>query len=156
MNEWKLMYLDYVESPVGLLKIEATEDQMVALRLVREKEERVFRNRVTEKAKAQLEEYFLGKRTDFDLPLKTNGTKLQEAVWQALRAIPYGQTCSYSRIAAIVGRPKAHRAVGSANRLNLLPIIIPCHRVIAKDGKLAGYALGVDKKAWLLRHEQTR
>lgn len=150
------MHLDYIESPVGLLKIEATEDQVVAIKLVRDRQERVLGNWVTEKAVTQLKEYFLGKRTDFDLPLKIDGTKLQKSVWQALRAIPYGQTCSYSHIAAIVGRPKAHRAVGSANRLNLLPIVIPCHRVIAKDGKLAGYALGVDKKVWLLRHEQTR
>ncbi len=101
-------------------------------------------------AKKQLEEYFEGKRKVFDLPLKQEGTEFQKKVWEALEKIPYGETRTYKEIAKMVGNEKASRAVGMANNKNNIPIIIPCHRVIGSNGKLVGYALGLDMKKYLL------
>ncbi|MDR2868507.1 MAG: methylated-DNA--[protein]-cysteine S-methyltransferase [Bacteroidales bacterium] len=107
-----------------------------------------------EKTKEQLTEYFAGKRTDFDLPLQAVGTIFQKQVWTALQTIPYGETRSYKQIADRIGNPKACRAVGLANNRNPIPIIIPCHRVIASDGKLQGYAGGLEIKERLLGIEK--
>ena len=104
-------------------------------------------------AREALLAYFAGERRDFDLPLAPAGTDFQRAVWDALRAIPYGQTRTYGEIAAAVGRPKAVRAVGQANHVNPLPIFIPCHRVVGKGGALTGYAGGLDLKRALLALE---
>lgn len=104
-------------------------------------------------AREALLSYFAGERRDFDLPLAPAGTDFQRAVWEALRAIPYGQTRTYGEIAAAVGRPKAVRAVGQANHVNPLPIFIPCHRVVGKGGALTGYAGGLDLKRALLALE---
>lgn len=102
----------------------------------------------------QLEEYFAGTRTDFDVEVDLEGTPFQVEVWTALRAIPYGETISYAELARRIGRPAAVRAVGSANGRNPVSIIVPCHRVIGADGSLTGYGWGTDRKAWLLDHEQ--
>jgi methylated-DNA-[protein]-cysteine S-methyltransferase len=102
---------------------------------------------------AQLFEYFDGERTEFDVPLALSGTDFQRAVWRALQTIPYGQTRSYKDIAAIVGNPKACRAVGMANNRNPVAIIVPCHRVIGHDGSLTGYAGGLSIKKRLLSLE---
>ena len=102
---------------------------------------------------AQLQEYFAGKRRDFDLPLHLTGTDFQVQVLEELRRIPYGETTSYGAIATRIGRPKAMRAVGAANGRNPIPIIIPCHRVIGSDGALTGFGGGLDTKAELLRLE---
>jgi methylated-DNA-[protein]-cysteine S-methyltransferase len=91
-------------------------------------------------AARQLEEYFAGKRKQFDVPLVLRGTPFQMAVWKALQEIPYGETRSYKDIAAAIGRPNAVRAVGQANRANPVAIIVPCHRVVGSDGSLTGYA----------------
>ena len=104
-------------------------------------------------AQEALLSYFAGERRDFDLPLAPAGTDFQRAVWEALRAIPYGRTRTYGEIAAAVGRPKAVRAVGQANHVNPLPIFIPCHRVVGKNGALTGYAGGLDLKRALLALE---
>lgn len=104
--------------------------------------------------KKQLEEYFSGKRQTFDLLLNPQGTEFQKKVWQCLTKIPYGETACYKDIAAAVGNPKASRAVGMANNKNPIPIIIPCHRVIGKNGKLVGYAGGLDIKRKLLKYEK--
>ena len=104
-------------------------------------------------AREALLAYFAGERRSFDLPLDPAGTDFQRAVWEALRAIPYGQTRTYGEIAAAVGRPKAVRAVGQANHVNPLPIFIPCHRVVGKGGALTGYAGGLDLKGALLALE---
>lgn len=104
-------------------------------------------------AREALQDYFAGERRDFDLPLDPAGTDFQRAVWEALRAIPYGGTRTYGEIAAAVGRPKAVRAVGQANHVNPLPIFIPCHRVVGKGGALTGYAGGLDLKRALLALE---
>jgi methylated-DNA-[protein]-cysteine S-methyltransferase len=102
----------------------------------------------------QLREYFAGKRTGFDLPLAPKGTDFQRAVWRQLQEIPYGETISYGELARRVGNPKAARAVGSANGSNPLPIVIPCHRVIAGDGSIGGFGGGLPTKEILLALEQ--
>ena len=104
-------------------------------------------------ARAQLSAYFAGELRDFDLTLNPTGTPFQLAVWQALRAIPYGATLSYGAIAARVGRPSASRAVGAANDANPIPIVVPCHRVIGSSGALTGFGGSIDTKRWLLAHE---
>lgn len=106
-----------------------------------------------EPALRQLREYFAGRRQTFDLELALAGTEFQLATWCALQAIPWGTTCSYAQLAAAVGRPRAVRAVGGANGANPLPIVVPCHRVIAADGSIGGYSGGLDRKRWLLAHE---
>ena len=106
------------------------------------------------KAAAQLAEYFNGKRKAFNLPLAPKGTDFQVAVWKALQTIPYGETCSYGELAALIKNPKACRAVGMANNRNPIVIIIPCHRVIGHDGSLTGYGGGLPLKHQLLELEQ--
>jgi methylated-DNA-[protein]-cysteine S-methyltransferase len=103
----------------------------------------------------QLDDYFAGKRRDFDLPLAPSGTDFQLRVWAALREIPYGETWSYLELATKVGNPKACRAVGLANGRNPIAVIVPCHRVIGADGSLTGYGGGVDRKRLLLDLERT-
>ena len=103
--------------------------------------------------RAQLDEYFAGKRTAFDLPLALRGTPFQMKVWGALLGIPFGATASYGEIAAAIGRPGASRAVGGANHRNPIPIIVPCHRVIGSDGSLTGYGGGEPTKRRLLALE---
>lgn len=105
-------------------------------------------------ARRQLDEYFEGRRTAFDVPLRLDGTPFQVQVWSALLDIPYGETIGYGELARRVGRPTASRAVGAANGRNPISIIVPCHRVIGADGSLTGYGWGTDRKAWLLAHEQ--
>ena len=102
---------------------------------------------------AQLDEYFNGTRKYFDLPLTPEGTPFQKQVWEALQEIPYGKTISYSQLAIQLGNLKTIRAVGLANGQNPIAIIIPCHRVIGKDGSQVGYGGGLENKVWLLRHE---
>lgn len=115
----------------------------------------VHESEVLQEARRQLEQYFAGKRKHFELPLSLSGTDFQLAVWAALQNIPYGETRSYQQIAAEVGNEKAVRAVGGANNKNRLAIIIPCHRVIGKNGKLVGYAGGMDFKEFLLALERS-
>jgi O-6-methylguanine DNA methyltransferase len=103
----------------------------------------------------QILEYLEGKRSEFDLALDLRGTVFQLEVWSALREIPYGETRSYAQQAVVVGRPKAVRAVGTANGSNPLSLVVPCHRVIASGGKLGGYGGGLELKAKLLAMEQT-
>ena len=106
--------------------------------------------------KKQLEEYFAGKRRNFDLPLAPKGTEFQQKVWKVLMEIPYGETRTYGEIAAAIGNPKAARAVGMANNKNPIGIIIPCHRVVGANGKLVGYAGGMEKKEFLLELEKSK
>jgi methylated-DNA-[protein]-cysteine S-methyltransferase len=112
-------------------------------------------NTIIEQTETQLLEYFAKKRTEFDLPISFSGTEFQQKTWQALLSIPYGETCSYSEQAALVGNPKAVRAVGGANGLNPITIVVPCHRVIGKSGKLTGYGGGVASKKFLLELEKS-
>jgi methylated-DNA-[protein]-cysteine S-methyltransferase len=101
----------------------------------------------------QLQAYFAGELTDFDLPMVMRGTDFQRTVWAELCEIPYGETISYGELARRVGNPKASRAVGLANGRNPLAIVVPCHRVIGADGSLTGYGGGLERKVWLLEHE---
>ena len=105
-------------------------------------------------AVAQLAEYFAGERADFDVELAPRGTAFQQEVWDALRAIPAGETRSYGEVAAALGRPGASRAVGAATGRNPISIIVPCHRLVGASGAMTGYAGGVDRKRWLLDHER--
>ena len=107
-----------------------------------------------QQAKQELKEYFSGKRKYFDVALHTPGTVFQNRVWDSLKSIPYGETSSYQRQAEMIAKPKAIRAVASANGFNRVSVMIPCHRVIAKDGKLTGYGGGLERKRWLLEHEK--
>jgi len=123
----------------------------------RDKPPKGFEKRETpliKNAAKQLEEYFDGKRQTFDLPLTFHGTTFKVNVWETLQTIPYGKTCSYGEIAAMIEKPKAYRAVGMANHTNQIAIIVPCHRVIGHDGSLTGYAGGLELKQKLLELEQ--
>jgi methylated-DNA-[protein]-cysteine S-methyltransferase len=102
----------------------------------------------------QLDEYFAGSRTSFDLPLDLRGTPFQQQAWRALASIPYGETRTYAEQAVRLGRPTAFRAVGAANGRNPISIVLPCHRVIGSDGSLTGFAGGLEAKRWLLDHER--
>jgi methylated-DNA-[protein]-cysteine S-methyltransferase len=103
--------------------------------------------------KDQLGAYFAGTLTEFDIPVKLTGSDFQRRVWRCLQDIPYGETISYGQLARQVGNPNASRAVGLANGRNPVAVIVPCHRVIGADGRLTGYAGGLDRKTWLLHHE---
>ncbi|MCE2028780.1 methylated-DNA--[protein]-cysteine S-methyltransferase [Sessilibacter corallicola] len=113
------------------------------------KNKKLFENTII-----QLNEYFEGTRQEFDLPLRPQGTEFRKTVWEKLVNIPYGETRSYHDISVEINNPKACRAVGAANGANPISIIIPCHRVIAQNGALTGYAGGMDAKQWLLTHEK--
>ena len=112
------------------------------------------KNEFTEEAVRQIQEYFAGTRNTFSVPLHAPGTEFQQRVWAALREIPFGEIRFYGEIAAAIGEPKAVRAVGTANGMNRIAIMIPCHRVIGADGALTGYGGGLWRKDWLLRHEK--
>ena len=104
-------------------------------------------------AASQVEEYFAGERTRFDLPLGMVGTAFQRDVWHLLQAIPFGEVWTYKRVAKTLGKPRAGRAVGSANAANILPLIVPCHRLVGTSGKLTGFGGGLRTKEWLLDFE---
>lgn len=146
-------YLDYYDSPLGLIEIRATVEAVNYLEFVEEAQEAGQPGVMTERAKQQLADYFAGKRRDFDLPLAFEGTDFQKLVWRQLLTIPYGQIISYQDLAKEIGKPDAVRAVGAANGQNPIAIIAPCHRVIGSDGHLTGYGGGLWRKEWLLKHE---
>ncbi len=146
-------HIGYYNSPIGTLKVTASEGYITHIAFLDEKISTPTPPMLTETFK-QLDEYFAGKRNHFDLPIAMQGTDFQQHVWQSLCDIPFGKTTSYGAIAKTIHKPKASRAIGMANNKNKLPIIVPCHRVIGATGKLVGYAGGLDRKAWLLNHEQ--
>lgn len=140
----------YLHTPIGLLEIAAQKAYLKHILFVEDAQQDESDAPVLQDAKRQLTEYFAGNRRVFDLPLSPQGTAFQNKVWQALLTINYGQTCSYVDIAKTLGDKNAVRAVGAANGKNPLSIVVPCHRVIGKNGKLTGYAGGLSRKAWLL------
>ena len=148
------MYQDYFESPIGIIEIKASENNIIALDFC-ETPSSSTPSPILDSAKFQLNEYFKGTRQLFDLKIKLYGTDFQRSVWKKLLNIPYGQTCSYHDIAKHINNPKAVRAVGAANGKNPIALIVPCHRVIGSNGTLIGYAGGLERKAWLLAHEAT-
>lgn len=144
-----------IDSPLGRLRL-VGNDRVVTAVVFDEDAEVVsagiepHHREATVALAEQLDQYFGGERRDFDVTLALTGTPFQLLVWGALLTIQYGQTASYSRVAAHIDHPRAHRAVGSANRRNPVPIIVPCHRVNSVGGKLAGYGGGLDRKRFLL------
>lgn len=147
-------FVSYYESPIGVLKIKCNEDAITSLVKTDEGFERTDDLPIVAKLKKELDEYFIGERKVFDLPLKFNGTEFQEQVWGTLLKIPYGETRSYNDIATAIGNYKASRAVGMANHKNNIMILVPCHRVIGSNGKLVGYACGLEVKEYLLNLEK--
>jgi methylated-DNA-[protein]-cysteine S-methyltransferase len=149
-----------VRSPLGPLRLLATELGIRGVYYTAHKgapelpARELADHPVLLRARRQLEEYFAGARHDFDLPLDVLGTPFQRRVWRALTELPYGQTATYGELAARLQAPRAARAVGRANALNPISIIVPCHRVIGSGGKLTGYAGGLACKQWLLEHER--
>lgn len=149
--------LDY-QSPIGVIEITATNQYITAV-LFAEREQIVFEKNestpeVLKCCYEQLDEYFKGERQQFTVPYLHEGTVFQNQVWQALTTVPFGTTASYKEIAEVIGNVKAVRAVGMTNSKNQISIIVPCHRVIGKNGKLTGYAGGLWRKEWLLKHEK--
>lgn len=154
-----MTFYSYVMTPVGRLLLMTDGEALTGLHFVdlpkspEPAADWVEDDSKFAEAHRQLEEYFDGKREDFDLPLAPIGTPFQVAVWNALREIGYGRTASYRDIAVRVGKPNAVRAVGTTNGRNPIAIIIPCHRVIGADGRLTGYGGGLPVKEQLLRLE---
>ena len=141
-----------IETPIGVLGLCARDGFLTAVKF--HAVETFGEDTVLDVVARQLEEYFSGSRREFDIPMDMGGTDFQKKCWQALAGIPYGETRSYSDIAMLVGSPKGVRAVGMANHVNPIPIIVPCHRVVGKNGSLTGYAGGLDMKTWLIEHEK--
>jgi len=149
------------ESPIGELRLTASDSALTGVWFPGQGELPAApandghgpANAVLARACEQLAEYFAGGRTTFAVPLEPAGTPFQRRVWEALRAIPYGTTLSYSELARRLGDVRATRAVGAANGRNPIPIIVPCHRVVGADGSLTGFGGGLDRKRWLLEHE---
>lgn len=148
------LYIGHYNSPIGLMKIKADEKHIIALDFTDSKET-TCENLVINQCINELEEYFRGIRRDFHVPIRfTSGTDFQQKVWRTLTTISYGETLSYKEVASIIGNEKAVRAVGGANNKNSIAIIVPCHRVIGSKGNLIGYAGGLWRKEWLLKHEK--
>lgn len=150
-----MKYWEVCESKIGPLTILCDDEALLAIDFGRSEPENAIKKQteLMERTVGQLEEYFSGNRTMFDLPLKPEGTEFQKKVWNALLMIPYGDTRSYKDIAVQIHNPKGCRAVGMANNRNPIPIIIPCHRVVGANGTLVGYGGGLDIKVKLLELE---
>ncbi|GAA1776273.1 methylated-DNA--[protein]-cysteine S-methyltransferase [Agromyces lapidis] len=155
------VYLIRLDSPIGRIEVVADDDAVIGLSIEHDgslphddSPERP--NAVLERARVELAEYFAGSRTEFDVPVRLDGTAFQQAVWGELARLGWGEAVSYGSLAAAVGRPGAARAIGGAVGANPVPIIVGCHRVLASDGRITGYSggEGIPTKLWLLGHEQ--
>lgn len=150
----------FVDSPVGSLTLVDDDGALAGLYLAEQRhlpEPLSFGPRddgIQPALREQLAAYFRGELQRFDVPVAVHGTPFQQAVWAALRDVPYGTTCTYGDLAAAIGRPTAVRAVGAANGRNPVCIVVPCHRVVGSDGSMTGYAGGVERKQQLLALEQ--
>ena len=143
------------DTPLGGLRLHAHAGLLTAIDFDAQPRGTRAPDAVLDQTERQLSEYFDGTRTEFDLPLASEGSEFQKKVWAELRRIPYGETATYGDIARRLGyEPVISRAVGTANASNPLPIVVPCHRVIGSDGKLTGYAGGIERKRILLEMEQ--
>jgi methylated-DNA-[protein]-cysteine S-methyltransferase len=144
----------FIQSPLGITRITGDDNGIAEISIRSEATEITTKiPKPLKEAVKQLQEYFDGKRTDFDFRINPQGTEFQQKVWQELLHIPFGKTVSYMDITKKLGDVKAIRAVASANGRNPLWIVVPCHRVIGTDGSLTGYAGGLWRKKWLLEHE---
>ena len=146
-------FVEYLESQFGRVEICADQVGITSIIFVKDKAQNTSSNAHTQQAVQQLQEYFKGERTQFNLSLHAKGTAFQQQVWQQLSKIDFGDTCSYADIAQRINNPKAVRAVGAANGKNPISIVVPCHRVIGSNGSLTGYAWGTPIKAGLLQLE---
>ena len=148
-------YASALESPIGPLLVLADEDALLGIRTAQtgKAEAALPQSYLTRRAVLELQQYFAKERFSFDLPLRLCGTPFQEKVWRALAELPYGETTSYAAIARRIGSPKAVRAVGGAVGRNPFLVVLPCHRVLTSDGRLGGFALGLEAKRTLLRLE---
>lgn len=145
----------YYSSPIGTLEIKGNEDGLVSLEFLDEEVEPTAKvHESIKEVTYQLDEYFNGIRKEFGLKLNPAGTEFQKKVWKELVEVPFGKTCSYLDISLKLGDKNATRAVGNSNGKNPIAIVVPCHRVIGSTGKLTGYAGGLWRKEWLLKHEQ--
>lgn len=151
-----------MDSPIGRLTLTAEGDVLTGVHMHEQRHAPLLSPSIERDDAAlapfvaQLQAYFAGDLTDFDVPIELYGTEFQRRVWAALREIPYGETISYGELARRVGNPKASRAVGLANGRNPVAIVVPCHRVIGANGSLTGYGGGLERKVWLLEHEGFR
>lgn len=153
----------YYQSPVGILEINILDGHINEILFIDKEDEIKMNNSsgnispkdkiILKKCTQQLDEYFSGKRNEFDFPMAQKGTPFQLKVWDELMNIPYGKTISYLQLSKNIKNEKAIRAVGTANGRNNLPIVVPCHRVIGSNGSLTGYGGGLWRKQWLLEHE---
>lgn len=141
------------ESPIGTLYIGEEKGYIVYLSKTEPQNAQKGMSILLLTATSMLREYFAGRRKDFPLPLKAEGTEFQQSVWRALLKIPYGETRSYKQVAEMAGNEKACRAVGMANHNNPIMILIPCHRVISSDGSMTGFGTGISDKEYLLKLE---
>jgi methylated-DNA-[protein]-cysteine S-methyltransferase len=156
-----MIYFTVYDSPIQSLRLVSDGRSLVGLYMMSEKHSLTPAKDWIEDAsvapfaatKQQLDAYFAGRLTAFNLPVHLHGTPFQQRVWNALQTIPYGTTLSYGELAQQIGQPKASRAVGLANGRNPVSIIVPCHRVVGSNGKLTGYGGGIERKQWLLNHE---
>ena len=143
----------YIRTPLGIAKITGDDNGISEISASNEGECSTKTPTILKEAVSQLQDYFEGKRTKFDLKINPKGTAFQQKVWQELMNIPFGKTINYLDLAKKLGDPKVIRAAASANGKNPLWIVVPCHRVIGADGSLTGYAGGLWRKKWLLEHE---
>ncbi len=146
--------ISYYESPIGLIQLKSIDQKVCSILFVEKETELTTPDTPVQKeCLKQLKEYFAGTRLQFDLPIFQIGTAFQQNVWSELCKIPYGTTMSYGQLAYKIGDVKSVRAVGTTNGKNKISIIVPCHRVIGANGELTGYAGGLWRKEWLLKHE---
>jgi len=144
-----------VETPIGYLELTTNQYYLLSVEFIANfNQSSVYQPDVLKESVSQIDEYFKGLRKDFKLNVQPAGTDFQNKVWEQVKKVPFGKTVSYLEIARQTGSKNNTRAVGLANGKNPIPIIIPCHRVIGVNGKLTGYAGGLEKKRWLLQHEQ--
>lgn len=146
----------YIDSPLGIIEIKATEDALLSVTFQNKAPEEhipAFQNNLVKETANQLNAYFQKKLNIFDLPVAFDGTDFQVKVWKHLLTIPFGQVITYNQLALRLGSQLLTRAVGTANGANKIAIIVPCHRVIGKNGALTGYAGELWRKEWLLDHE---
>ena len=149
----KAVYYGYCWSQIGLIEVGGTEREILSVEFVDRYRPQHESHATVREGVRQIDEYLGGQLREFDLPLGMYGTDFQRQVWRQVLTVPYGQAATYQDVADAIGNPLAVRAVGAANGRNPLPLIVPCHRIIGRDGHLVGYGGGLWRKEWLLRHE---
>jgi methylated-DNA-[protein]-cysteine S-methyltransferase len=143
-----------LSSPLGPLTLTSDGSGITGVDFGKHPKTTASGDKILEKCRKELQEYFSGKRSQFSVELLPEGTEFQKKIWKEMQKIPYGKTISYKLLAKRAGKPKAIRAAASACSKNPIVLLIPCHRIIASNGGLGGYSGGTSKKQWLLKHEQ--